>query len=679
MAYMPSDNLVLRKAWQAEPSDFSLTRPDQTPNSLEDALEKTVPCPAEVVHDPALFWEFLYNMGYQHYNLSNAPVGDPINNAYVRLSGNYPNTLPAYVIPGDPYVAHSVDVDPDNPSQYLVTFFARLGVRNYDPQPAARGASNATDSTSVTYDTLGSLEEGYFDISVDISEFVDADTKFDFGLVTAANTVFAARSSYLQYRLTATGFNTYIPSSNATVNNFVYASEAHIYRIVRELDPANPLRIGQTLVILDQYGRVIRKAATYYSPLVDVPVGDVALYATIYNPGDSVRGYKLVRKADDNAAWLDRYGTTPRLNVNIVLPAFEASGPAFSADNYEATLPAVYLRFWLSQREETDPPWDIFDPNLGYINVELPPFSEGAIVAWRQQTPNRQPGLTEFFNDTFSLQALQVYTDNADDGVVIKPGEPPEEVIPPVSIAVDFGQVLVNTDPAVTLNRPAVFIAADLGAVNISEETATLLRTQALMLALGVVNVRNMINRVVVPVTEIFADMGAVNAIDEYGTPPEVPVQYVLNLANGEMWTYEGFLFANPQDIDGVLYGERDGYLYKTGVEYDDDGAPIGRIRIDFGGKDFGTATMKNLDSIWAGVVKDIDAQMNFEVSTDRDRFVQKYIYPSDNVEPTCRGIVGRGLSGRTWRVVIDVSNAKDFELDLLEYSVAVAGRRRKP
>lgn len=253
---------------------------------------------------------------------------------------------------------------------------------------------------------------------------------------------------------------------------------------------------------------------------------------------------------------------------------------------------------------------------------------------------------------------------------------PPGPII--YDLEVDLGSVNIDSDAPVVTEHKVYELTVDLGSVSVDNGVITLDRVSTLIVNMGVVNVRNMASKVRVPVTFISVDMGVIDITSDGGTEKGEPTQYVVNVETGGVWTYENFDFINPQSIDGVLYGMRDSLLYRTGPEYVDDGDPIARIRVDFGGKDFKTAITKNVDSVYAGVVKDALTPVVVMVSTDRDNFTDSYAYNMDNVEPTSRATIGRGLSGRTWRTLIEISDVTEFELNLFEWSVAPSTQRRR-
>ena len=163
--------------------------------------------------------------------------------------------------------------------------------------------------------------------------------------------------------------------------------------------------------------------------------------------------------------------------------------------------------------------------------------------------------------------------------------------------------------------------------------------------------------------------------VDEQDIQDIQDIQYACNSANAALSTYRNFNFDSFASTDHGVYGLRDGCIYKIRPG-DDDGFMRDHV-IDFGDTDFGSTIKKNVDSVY------------FEMSSNADQVFAKitgdngepYTYSVTQYGSTRRAIVGRGLTAKSWSLRLELQGASEFELDSVEYSVAMpaqAGRRLK-
>lgn len=145
-------------------------------------------------------------------------------------------------------------------------------------------------------------------------------------------------------------------------------------------------------------------------------------------------------------------------------------------------------------------------------------------------------------------------------------------------------------------------------------------------------------------------------------------MQYAVNVLTGALSTYSGFAFTGFAQAGNNVYGCKDDGVYVVRAG-DDDGDPI-TIDIDFGATGYGQPTAKTIEAAYLGVAT--DGQVYLRANADgierRYRVVQR--------GPIMRALLSRGVTGRRWNLAIEVVDATEFELDLVEIMVAVNNRR---
>lgn len=145
-------------------------------------------------------------------------------------------------------------------------------------------------------------------------------------------------------------------------------------------------------------------------------------------------------------------------------------------------------------------------------------------------------------------------------------------------------------------------------------------------------------------------------------------VQYAVNVLTGGLSTYNGFEFDRFAQTTTQVYGARaDGvYMLRPG---DDNGLPI-NIEVDFGADDFATPAAKAIEAVYLGMATDGQAYLR----TNNDG--EERLYRVVQRGPIMRSVMARGVTGRRWNLKLEVVDATQFELDLVEVIVGVRARR---
>lgn len=145
-------------------------------------------------------------------------------------------------------------------------------------------------------------------------------------------------------------------------------------------------------------------------------------------------------------------------------------------------------------------------------------------------------------------------------------------------------------------------------------------------------------------------------------------VQYAVNVLTGGLSTYNGFEFDRFAQTSTQVYGSRaDGvYVLRPG---DDNGLPI-NIEVDFGADDFATPAAKAVEAVYLGMATDGQAYLR----TNNDG--EEHLYRVVQRGPIMRSVMAKGVTGRRWNLKLEVVDATQFELDLVEVIVGVRARR---
>lgn len=168
----------------------------------------------------------------------------------------------------------------------------------------------------------------------------------------------------------------------------------------------------------------------------------------------------------------------------------------------------------------------------------------------------------------------------------------------------------------------------------------------------------------------------AIQAIVEAGLllsgandPTAIPVQYAVNTLTGALSTYQGFDFRGFARTGGQTYAARADGLYRVRAGDDDDGEPI-TVDIDLGADGFGVPNAKTIDAVYLGMATDGQVYLRANVDGDERRY---RVVQRDHM---MRALLARGVTGRRWNLALEVVDATEMELDLVEILVAVNQRR---
>lgn len=146
------------------------------------------------------------------------------------------------------------------------------------------------------------------------------------------------------------------------------------------------------------------------------------------------------------------------------------------------------------------------------------------------------------------------------------------------------------------------------------------------------------------------------------------PLQYAVNVLTGAITTYSGFGFTSFARSGQDLYGCKGDSVYRV-RRGDDDGTPI-QGHIDFGASDYGSTGVKSIEAVYLGATTDgqLVARLVADNGDERQyRVVQR--------GPIMRAVTAKGVGGRIWNVALEIIDASEFELDVLEVQVGISRR----
>lgn len=146
------------------------------------------------------------------------------------------------------------------------------------------------------------------------------------------------------------------------------------------------------------------------------------------------------------------------------------------------------------------------------------------------------------------------------------------------------------------------------------------------------------------------------------------PAQLAVNVLTSALTNYSGFNFTAFANAGQELYGARADGVYRARMG-DDDGEAISAF-IDFGSSDFGSSRQKTMESIYLGVAT--DGELYARVDTGLDSRLYRVVQRGDMM----RALTAKGVGSRIWNVALEIVDATEFELDLMEIQVGVASRR---
>jgi hypothetical protein len=101
----------------------------------------------------------------------------------------------------------------------------------------------------------------------------------------------------------------------------------------------------------------------------------------------------------------------------------------------------------------------------------------------------------------------------------------------------------------------------------------------------------------------------------------------------------------------------------------DDDGTRLNAY-VDFGTTDFGASTVKSVEAVYMGVATDGELYARMETGTHSRLY---RVVPRGDM---MRAKPAAGVHARLWNVSLEIVDATEFELDLVEIKVGVSSRR---
>ena len=146
------------------------------------------------------------------------------------------------------------------------------------------------------------------------------------------------------------------------------------------------------------------------------------------------------------------------------------------------------------------------------------------------------------------------------------------------------------------------------------------------------------------------------------------PAQYAVNVLTNALTNYSGFNFSAFASVDQTLYGAKTDGVYRARAG-DDDGTRLNAY-VDFGTTDFGAPTVKSVEAVYMGVATDGELYARMETGTHSRLY---RVVPRGDM---MRAKPAAGVHARLWNVSLEIVDATEFELDLVEIKVGVSSRR---
>lgn len=146
------------------------------------------------------------------------------------------------------------------------------------------------------------------------------------------------------------------------------------------------------------------------------------------------------------------------------------------------------------------------------------------------------------------------------------------------------------------------------------------------------------------------------------------PAQYAVNVLTNAFTNYSGFGFGSFATANQVLYGAKADGVYRV-RQGDDNGTGVDAF-VDFGSSTYGTTNVKTLEAVYLGVAT--DGQLYARLETGLDNRLYRVVQRGD----MRRALTAKGVGGRVWNVSLEVIDATEFELDIVEIEVGVTSRR---
>lgn len=146
-------------------------------------------------------------------------------------------------------------------------------------------------------------------------------------------------------------------------------------------------------------------------------------------------------------------------------------------------------------------------------------------------------------------------------------------------------------------------------------------------------------------------------------------IQYAMNLGTTGVTRYTGYQFDGYASASGRTFGWDSTGVYEL-IAGDDAGTGID-AQADFGTFGGGDLKAKHMDAVYLGVSTDGTLYMKLDADGKGER-----VYTVRRRQAVSKVLPGRGVTGRQWRVKLELVSASDFDLDSIEYVVGVSSRR---
>lgn len=146
------------------------------------------------------------------------------------------------------------------------------------------------------------------------------------------------------------------------------------------------------------------------------------------------------------------------------------------------------------------------------------------------------------------------------------------------------------------------------------------------------------------------------------------PIQYGVNVVTGALTRYQGFGFDSYARCGQTLYGLRADGLYRIRPG-SDNGQPI-QVAIDLGDTPFSEEQGKRIEAVYLGISTDGDAYVRLKAGE------AEYTYKAIQHDEMARATPGKGLTGRRWTLSLEVVDATELTLDMVEVRYGASARR---
>lgn len=163
------------------------------------------------------------------------------------------------------------------------------------------------------------------------------------------------------------------------------------------------------------------------------------------------------------------------------------------------------------------------------------------------------------------------------------------------------------------------------------------------------------------------ADGGAIGTYDPYDLINN-PAQYAFNIRDKAVSIYTGFDFSAYAAVGQDLYGANASgvYLLRGAT---DNGLPV-TAGLDLGATTLGTTKAKSIEAVYLGL------------DTDGCAYVRTYVNGAERTYRVVRNgqimraLLAKGVTGRTWGVKVDITEASHASLDVVELFTGINTRR---